>query len=148
DRYRVNKGGNPTFDAVMRGMKLMQDHHVEFNTLTVVNKEVGEHPLEVYEFLKSAGVEFMQFIPLVERVGAEPKTLAEPPLLNILTAYAQVTPWSVEPLTFGTFLSTIFDQWVRRDVGRRFVQIFDVQLGIEMGMGAALCVFAETCGKA
>ncbi len=132
----------------MRGMKLLQDHHVDFNTLTVVNKEVSEKPLEVYGFLKSMGVEFMQFIPLVERVGAEPKVLAEPPLLKILTPYAQVTSWSVEPLTFGTFLSTIFDQWVRNDVGRSFVQIFDVQLGIEMGMGSSLCVFSETCGRA
>jgi uncharacterized protein len=148
DRYRVNKGGHPTFDAVVRGLKLMQNHKVEFNTLTVVNKENSQHPLEVYEFLKSMGVEFMQFIPLVERIGAEPKTLAEPPLLKILTPYAQVTPWSVEPLAFGQFLSAIFDQWVRHDVGRTFVQMFDVQLGIEMGLGSALCVFSETCGKA
>jgi len=169
DRYRVNKGGRPTFDAVFRGMQLLQKHQVDFNTLTVVNREVAQHPLEVYRFLKQCGVEFLQFIPLVERYGAQDKTLADPPLLKVLNnmktsrcdgaapepgarsdgaAPGQVTPWSVDPREYGQFLCQIFDDWVRHDVGQRFIQMFDVQLGIEMGLGSSLCVFGETCGKA
>jgi uncharacterized protein len=103
----------------------------------------------------------MQFIPLVERVGASgaPLDFAEPPVLSrsesgvslpIIggTGRAEVTAWSVQPLAYGEFLCAIFDEWVRKDVGRIFVQIFDVQLGIWSGMPSSLCVFGETCGNA
>jgi len=157
DLYRVNKGGKPTFDLVMRGLNLLKEHNAEFNTLTVVHKELAYKPLEVYHFLKEIGSGYIQFIPLVERIGnagaggsgtgGTDAPLADPPRLKVLTPYAQVTPWSVEPMQFGTFLCAIFDEWVRHDVGRYFVQLFDVQLGIEMGLPSSLCVFAETCGK-
>ncbi len=148
DRYRVNKGGAPTHDLVMRGWGFLKNHDVQYNTLTVVNDLVGQHPVEVYEFLKAHGSRFMQFIPLVERVGSQSEVLAEPPLLRVLQPQAQVTPWSVRPQQYGDFMIEIFDRWVRRDVGKIFVQLFDVQLGIEMGLGSTLCVFAETCGDA
>ena len=156
DYYRVDKGGKPTFDLVMRGMELLKKHAVEFNTLCVVNRRNQKHPLEVYEFLKRHGSRYIQFIPLVERVGdgqtfgqgIARELFAAPPLPGGRGAPAPVTPWSVEPLAYGQFLATVFDQWVRHDVGRVFVQIFDVMLGVWMGMEAALCVFRERCGKA
>jgi uncharacterized protein len=148
DRYRVDKAGRGTFDQVMRAWDLLKAHDVQYNTLTVVNREVSLHPLEVYEFLKSNGSIFMQFIPLVERVGPTPRQFAPPPLLKILEPVAEVTAWSVQAVQYGEFLTAIFDQWVRHDVGNHFVQLFDVQLGIEMGLGSSLCLFAETCGKA
>ncbi|MGD0139729.1 MAG: isochorismatase family protein [Tepidisphaeraceae bacterium] len=127
---------------------LLKKHGVQYNTLTVVNRLVGDRPTEVYEFLKDNGSKFMQFIPLVERVGSTPEAFAEPPLLKVLAPYAEVTPWSVLPEQFGNFICEIFNRWVRRDVGKIFVQLFDVQLGIECGLGSTLCVFAETCGRA
>jgi uncharacterized protein len=148
DRYRVDKSGKGTFEQVMRGWELLKRHDVEYNTLTVVNREVAYQPLEVYEFLKSNGSHFMQFIPLVERTGPAPNLLADPPKLNVLPSQGMVTPWSVEPVQFGKFLTAIFDHWVRHDIGDYFVQLFDVQLGIEMGLGSSLCLFSETCGKA
>ena len=152
DKYRVDKQGQPTFDAVMRGMGVLKRHGVEFNTLCVVNRFNSKAPLEVYNFLKDEGSGYIQFIPLVERVGPTEEMFAEPPLLPILgqddSSSSQVTPWSVEPEQYGKFLCEIFDHWVRNDVGRVFVQIFDVQLGIWMGMPSSLCVFMETCGNA
>jgi uncharacterized protein len=148
DTYRVNKGGHGTFDSVLRGWELLEKHSVKYNTLTVVNRLSGDHPMEVYNFLKSHGSRFMQFIPLVERAGPDTKTLASPPLLRILNQESPVAPWSVQPLQYGRFMSTIFDHWVRHDVGQIFVQLFDVQLGIELGVGSSLCVFSETCGRA
>jgi uncharacterized protein len=150
DRYRVDKKGKPTFDAVMRGLSLLKKHKAEFNTLCVVNRLNSQKPLEVYEFLKTEGSGFIQFIPLVERVGSE-GSLAGPPLVPDPVedpSKSPVTPWSVEPLGFGHFLCDIFDYWVRHDVGQTFVQMFDIMLGVWMGMPAALCVFAETCGSA
>ncbi len=132
DLYRVDKGGKPTFDKVMRGIEVLQRHRVDFNTLSVVHRESARRPLEVYEFLKSIGSTHMQFIPLVDRIGVTD----------------QVAAWSVIAEDYGTFLSTIWDTWVRRDVGRIFVQLFDVMLGVWMGQPAGLCLFRETCGDA
>ncbi|MCA1596927.1 MAG: anaerobic sulfatase maturase, partial [Chloroflexi bacterium] len=147
DRYRVDKGGKPTFDRVIRGMDLLKKHGVEFNTLTVVSRANMRRPLDVYRFLKSQGSSYIQFIPLVERTGLR-HALAGPADREDENASPTVTPWSVEPLAYGQFLCEVFDEWVRHDVGRVYVQLFDVQLGIWLGMPSALCVFAETCGRA
>jgi len=148
DRYRVDRGGAPTFDRVMRGLRCLQKHHVEFNTLTCVQKDNSRRPHDVYRFLKDIGSRFMQFIPVVERVAcaAPPSGLALVSPSSPLEA--QVTEWSVEPLRFGRFLCDIFDEWVRRDVGRYYVQIFDVALESWLRMEPALCIFREACGDA
>jgi uncharacterized protein len=154
DQYRVDKGQKPTFDAVMRGLECLKYHRVEFNTLTVVSRANAQRPLEVYRFLKKIGSEFIQFIPLVERAApvqakAQGFDFAEPPdLLGPEKNAAAVTEWSVEAAQYGNFLCAIFDEWVRRDVGQTFVQLFDVALGNWMGLGSSLCVFAEKCGAA
>jgi serine-type anaerobic sulfatase-maturating enzyme len=152
DEYRVDKGQKPTFEAVMRGLELLKKHGVEFNTLTVVNRANSRKPLEVYRFLKSIGSEFLQFIPVVERAGDSEEsglTFSAPPDLGaVLKSERAVTEWSVEAAQYGTFLCAIFDEWVRRDVGKIFVQLFDVALGNWMGLGSSLCVFAEKCGAA
>jgi len=148
DKYRVDKGGRPTFDKVIRGLGYLKKHKVEFNTLTVVQRHNSYHPLEVYRFLKEIGSGFMQFIPIVERMAAasapDGLVLASPNS----NGSARVSAWSVEPTQFGKFLSAIFDEWVRNDVGRYFVQIFDVALESWLGIEQGLCVFRETCGSA
>jgi uncharacterized protein len=151
DRYRVDKRQQPTFQKVMRGLELLKKHSVQFNTLTVVNRGNSVKPLEVYGFLKSIGSEFLQFIPLVERAApAELKgyDFAPPPVVGENRNSAVVTEWSVEAEQYGEFLCAIFDEWVRKDVGTTFVQLFDVALGNWMGLGSSLCVFAEKCGAA
>jgi uncharacterized protein len=153
DLYRVDKRGQPTFDAVMRGLEHLRRHGVEFNTLTVVNRANSQQPLEVYRFLKSIGSQFIQFIPLVERIApmgmkTAGYVFAAPPMPGELKNPSPVTPWSVEAEQYGKFLCAIFDEWVRHDVGTTFVQMFDVALGNWMGLGSSLCVFAEKCGTA
>jgi uncharacterized protein len=150
DRYRVDKGQKPTFDRVMRGLELLKQYRVDFNTLTVVSDANSRRPLEVYQFLKGIGSEFLQFIPLVERAASIPDELdfAAPPVLGTENIVSPVTPWSVQAEQYGNFLCAIFDEWVRQDVGRIFVQLFDVALGNWMGLGSSLCVFAEKCGAA
>jgi uncharacterized protein len=148
DAYRVDKGGQPTFDKVMRGIEVLARHEVSFNTLTTVHRVSGAHPLDVYRFLKAHGSGYMQFIPIVERVAApaarDGLTLVSPDF----DGRASVTPWSVEPAQFGEFLCAIFDDWVRHDVGRYFVQLFDICLETWAGLEASLCVFRRTCGGA
>ena len=167
DQYRVDKRQQPTFDRVMRGLAMLRKHGVDFNTLTVVNRANSQQPLEVYRFLKSIGSQFLQFIPLVERpapagMKAAGHVFAAPPLpeewdsassrsaktKTQAGSTAPLTPWSVEAEQYGTFLCAIFDEWVRHDVGKTFVQLFDVALGNWMGLGSSLCVFAEKCGAA
>jgi uncharacterized protein len=154
DAYRVDKRQQPTFGKVMRGLEFLKKHGVEFNTLTVVNRINSQHPLEVYEFLKEIGSGFIQFIPLVERradqhFNPHGLDLAMPPQIeDIDPEELPVTGWSVKSKDYGKFLVSIFERWVRRDVGKVFVQIFDVALGNWMGMGGGLCVFSEKCGTA
>ncbi len=148
DAYRVDKGGQPTFARVMRGLKILKKHGVEFNTLTVINRKNSYRPNEVYRFLKQVGSKHLQFIPVVEQVASEPDANG----LVLLKPYArqqtEVSDWSVEPLQFGRFLQQIFDSWVIQDVGRVFVQIFDVALESWYGVPQSLCVFAPECGRA
>jgi len=150
DRFRLDQRRQPTFDAVMRGLALLKKHGTAFNTLTVVHRHNSQHPLAVYRFLKEAGSEVLQFIPLIERRATEAsQLLAEPPDPGRpTTTEIPVTEWSVEPRQYGRFLCEIFDEWVRQDVGRVFVQLFDVALNNWLGLGSPLCVFAERCGRA
>lgn len=148
DYYRVDKGNAPTFDRVMRGISKLRKHGAEFNTLTVVNRYNSGFPLEIYRFLKEIGSKFMQFIPIVERKASEPDQNGLILIQPSFAKGAEVTEWSVEPEAYGKFLVQIFDEWVKRDVGSYFVQIFDVALESWLGMDASLCVFRSTCGGA
>jgi uncharacterized protein len=141
DVYRVDKGGKPTFDRVMRGVRLLQKHEVEYNILTTVNQVNGDHPLAVYHFIRDEiGADWMQFIPVVERINDDGRTL-----------YQQgntVSDRSVQAEQFGRFLSEIYDEWVYNDVGRVYVQTFEAALRNWLGMNASgMCVFNETCGQ-
>lgn len=138
DFYRVDKGGNPTFDKVMAGIRLLQKHKVEFNILTTVHAANEARGLELYRFMRDeVGTQFIQFIPIVERDNE--------------TGYQEgeaVTERSITAEGYGQFLIDIYEEWVRRDVGKVYVQIFDVALAGYSGYSPGLCVFDETCGLA
>ena len=153
DLYRVDRGQKPTFDRVIAGLNCLKRAGVEFNTLTVIHRRNALQPREIYRFLKEIGSGFMQFIPLVERTaptgGAAGLKLAAPPVAGqVDDGAAQVTPWSVRAEDYGSFLTGVFDEWVQHDVGRTFVQLFDVALANWYGEGPGLCVFSEKCGGA
>ena len=113
------------------GIRLLGRHGAEFNVLTTVHAANAPRPLEVYRFLRDVvGTRFIQFIPIVERSGSG------------------VSPESVPSRAYGDFLCAVFDEWVRRDVGRVFVQIFDVALASWAGQNPGLCIFQKTCGTA
>lgn len=148
DKYRVLRGGQPTFEQVIRGINLLKKYKVEFNTLTCVHKENAYHGKKVYNFLKEIGSTYLQFIPIVERTT---KDKNEQKLNLVSPSYendALVAEWSVESLQYGKFLSEIFDEWVKKDVGKYFVQIFDIALEAWSGQEPSLCVFKKTCGDA
>jgi uncharacterized protein len=148
DAYRVDKGSKPTFARVMRGHNILKKHGVEFNTLTVVHRLNSDRPLEVYRFLKEIGSKYLQFIPVVEQVATQPDANGLVLLKPFSRQESKVSEWSVEPLQFGRFLQQIFDEWVIQDVGRTYVQIFDVALESWYGVPQSLCVFSPTCGSA
>lgn len=146
DRYRTSRSGKGTHAQVLAALTLLQGHGVEFNTLTVVGKHNVGQAREVYEFLLAAGSRHIQFIPLVERLST-----AESAALKLVMpgeSAATLAPWTVPAWQYGEFLNQIFDIWVRRDVGRVSVQMFDVALSAWCEQPPVLCVFAETCGHA
>jgi uncharacterized protein len=152
DSCRTDRLGRPTHAAVMRGLAILKKHGVEFNTLTALNRFNAGDPQKTYRFLKDCGSRYWQFIPIVERLPAEnvrsiKHRLAEPPGSRDQPPQTEVTPWSVDPLQYGEFLASIFDRWVREDVGNIFVQLFDVALGAWLRVDSSLCLFAETCGR-
>ncbi len=138
DRYRVDKRGGPTSERVLRGFRLLQRHGVDVNILCTVHAANQGVPLEVYRYFRDElGCSFIQFIPIVERVNE--------------TGFQEgdtVTDRSVDPVAWGAFLEAVFDEWVRRDVGTVFVQLFDAALASWCGLPSTLCIFRKTCGDA
>ncbi len=132
NRFRLDRTGKGTFASVMTGLEVLQRHSVEYNALVLVNCHNGAHPVEVYDFLCGKGVQFMQFIPLVEYEDHTAKTLTER---------------SLPPKMWGNFMNRLFDRWRGSDIGTIYVQLFDMMLGIIMGAPGTLCVHAETCGR-
>jgi uncharacterized protein len=152
DRYRRDRKGGGTFDEVLRGLRLLQKHQVEYNVLAAVARETAARPLEVYRFFKDAGVEFIQFTPIIERLAGEDEArlglrLAAPAALDRADETAAVAPWSVPPEAYGDFLNAVFDEWVRHDVGRTFVMNFEWALCAWGGIPAGVCVHAPECGR-
>ncbi len=140
DFYRVDKSGAPTFDKVIRGLRLLQKHEVEYNILTTVNHNNADHPVEVYRFLRDEiGTKWIQFIPVIERMN--------PDGLNLIQVGDRLSPRSVRPEQFGRFLIQVFDEWVHNDVGQIFVQTFEAALRNWMRLpSSGMCVFDKTCG--
>jgi uncharacterized protein len=154
DTYRVNKGGKGSFDDVMRGLEVLQAAGAEWNALTTVHAANGDLGREVYRFLRDeCDARFVQFIPIIERVadagsaGAVPwSSWRDRPLY--LQEGVAVTERSIGGEQYGRFLVDVFEEWVRRDVGTVFVQMFDVTLANWVGEPPSLCVHSETCGRA
>ena len=146
DHYRLTTTGNPSWQKVMHGIELLKKHHVEWNAMAVVNAYNADHPLEFYHFFKDNGCQYLQFTPIVERLTKhqDGRTLAsladdkEIPLAD----------FSVTPEQWGSFLCAIFDEWVRNDVGKMFVEIFDCTLANWMGVLPGICAYSKNCGHA
>ncbi len=137
DAYRHDQGGHSVFDKVVRAVRLMQQHRVEFNILCTVNAVNSEQPLELYRFFRDElKTPYLQFIPIVERANETGDQTG-----------TEVTGRSVRPAQYGRFLNTIFDEWVKRDVGRMFVQFFDGVLASYVRGRSSLCILSPTCGE-
>ena len=171
DKYRVDKSGDGTFDQVLAAARKLQQYNVDFNILCTVHAGNMDHGLEVYRYFRDqVKTEFIQFIPIVERATPEllpianrgwgDQNLPSPEEIEALPVAKSskrplytlngdlVTERSITAEGWGRFLSTIFDEWVRNDVGKVFVQSFDSALGSWVGQGASVCIHRETCGNA
>lgn len=152
DKFRRDKGANPTFDRVMKGLEALYRAGASFNTMTTLNKASAGRGLEIYTFLKSIGSRYMQFMPVVEHVrypqgkDGKPDKKARPHIVNPNEEGSLLAGWSINALDFGTILCDIFDYWVKHDVGNWFVNIFDCTLANWCGVLPGTCVYAETCG--
>jgi uncharacterized protein len=158
DRMRVNKGGAPTFDKVMAAAALLRQAGVPFNTLTCVHRFNASRPLDVYRFLRrELDARYIQFIPIVQAKGFEttaPHTW-DPARLPIVGSpqarpgnpESVVTDWSVDPDEYGYFLSRVFDEWRRKDLGRVLVNHFETLVAQHLGLPSQICIYGEFCGK-
>ncbi len=145
DAFRRTRGGEGTFDRVMRAVGQMLERGVEFNTLSVVNSLSEGRGAEIYAFLRDAGSRFMQFLPAVERVVDHPQS-RRPVIVAPGTPGSRPAEWSVSAEGYGRFLTDVFDVWVTGDVGTCFVQMFDATLAGWCGVQPGICTMCETCG--
>lgn len=145
DEYRRTATGKPTFHKVMQGIRLLNKHNVEWNALAVVNDFNADYPLEFYNFFKEIGCHYIQFTPIVERRIERNDGLSLAPGME---EGGELVDFSVTPEQWGKFLCTIFDEWVRHDVGTYFIQIFDATLANWAGVQPGLCSLAKECGHA
>ncbi|MBP2656092.1 MAG: aslB [Firmicutes bacterium] len=149
DRYRLSQARTETFTTVLKGFRLLKEYDIPFNVLCCVTKESAYQAKEIYQFFKYEGIKFIQFIPIVER---QPDAVAiELGLRHGMPGAkkaTEVTLWSVEAEEYGDFLITIFDEWVRNDVGTVHVMNFEWALEAWLGLEATVCVFAKQCGEA
>ena len=146
DHYRLTAAGKPSWKKVMQGIKLLKKHGVEWNAMAVVNAYNANHPLEFYRFFKENGCQFLQFTPIVERLtrhedGRTLASLADKDEISLSEA-------SVAPEQWGYFLCAIFDEWVRKDVGKIFVEIFDCTLANWMSISPGICAYSKECSHA
>ena len=146
DHYRLTAAGKPSWKKVMQGIKLLKKHGVEWNAMAVVNAYNANHPLEFYRFFKENGCQFLQFTPIVERLTRheDDRTLASLADKDEIS----LSEASVAPEQWGYFLCAIFDEWVRKDVGKIFVEIFDCTLANWMGISPGICAYSKECGHA
>lgn len=131
DAYRVTKAGSRTFEKVMRGYSLLRQHEIACDILCVVHALNVQYPTQVYRFFKEIGARYMGFLPLVEH---------EPGFDG------GVSDRTVQAEALGTFLCTIFDEWLSEDIGRIKVQIFEEAAATALGQEHSLCIFRKSCG--
>jgi uncharacterized protein len=158
DKFRVNKGGAPTFDKVIAAAQRLQKFRVRFNTLTCVHRFNASRPLDVYRFLRrELDSTYIQFIPIVQKKGFEtmaPQTwdMSKLPILGSAEARPDhpnsvVTDWSVDPMEYGYFLSKVFDEWRRKDLGKVLVSQIETLVAQHLGLPSQVCIYSEFCGK-
>lgn len=146
DAYRRNRHGLPSFAQVMKGIELLEKHGVEWNAMAVVNRLNVEHPLEFYHFFQNIDCRYIQFTPIVERIVLKS---GKECLAHVGDKENwQMTDASITSEQWGEFLCTLFDEWVQKDVGYRFVQLFDATLANWVGEEPGVCSMARSCGKA
>ena len=142
DIYRKRQNGESSFQDVMEGIDLLNRHRVDWNVLATVNAANVDYPVETYNFLKDLGTPFIQFTPVVERIKKD-GMLAHQNDENI-----KLADFSIKPVQWGNFMCRVFDEWVKKDVGTVFVQLFDATLANKMGVQSPVCTMAEECGSA
>jgi uncharacterized protein len=152
DRYRRNRKGRGTFERTMNGLRFLQKHQVEYNVMACVARETAAKPLEVYGFFRDAGVEHIQFTPIVERMPDATTAglglrLAAFPSLDRQEQQTEVADWSVLPKAYGDFLIAVYEEWVRHDVGKIFVMNFEWALNAWIGNPSPVCTHARQCGR-
>lgn len=131
DRHRFSRSGLPSFETTRRGYELLREYGIKTDILCVVSADNVRFPLEVYRFFRTIEASSITFLPLVER-RPERK--------------GGVSQASVPAAAWGNFLTTVFDEWLDRDIGRIKVQIFEEAARVAFDQEHSLCLFRPVCG--
>ena len=130
NEYRKDHSGSDTYSIVSDSIIRLQSYGIQPDLLCTVTDSIANKPIEVYKSLRGFNTGWIQFIPIVRR-----------------TQDGGVTPDSVNGRDYGSFLCSIFDEWLYNDFGKLGVQIFGEALIISMGRPANVCWMSQTCGR-
>ncbi|KAA6349200.1 Anaerobic sulfatase-maturating enzyme [termite gut metagenome] len=145
DSYRKNKQGRPSFHKVMQGINLLKKYNVEWNAMAVINEYNADHPLDFYNFFKEMDCRYIQFAPIVERITRHEDGRH---LASLQDDESKLTDFSITPNQWGDFLCTLFDEWIKQDVGKYYIQLFDATLANWAGEQPGICILSKNCGHA
>ena len=134
------------FEHTLRGIRLLQKHGVEWNAMATVNSRNADNPIEFYHFFKDLGCKYLQFTPVVERTNPQQALESVAKDSKEWAKNASITTESVEPLQWGRFLTGLYDEWIKEDVGNIFIQLFDATLANWVGQPSGLCSMSALCG--
>jgi uncharacterized protein len=159
DRHRYSKGGKPTHERVMAAVALLHKYQVPFSALCVVNRDNSKRPIDVYRFLRDqVRPRLIQFIPGMESRdfhaiapgywNKDSLPFLGSPRTQPGATDSVVTDWSIAADDWGYFLTRIWDEWLKHDFGRVFIDQFENVISMLFGAGSQQCVTGQICGKA
>jgi uncharacterized protein len=128
DIHRFDYAGNSAFDRVLAACDIMDKHEVEYNILTVVTSETTERAKDIYRFFRERDLHYLQFIDCIEEVDGE------------------ITPFSVDGVSYGKFLCELFDEWVEDGYPYVSIRLFDNLLQYLVGRPPECCMYKDECG--
>ena len=150
DAYRVNKGGKGTFDQVMRGLGHLAAADVDVERaddgargqrrarprgVPLPARRVRRRVHAVHPDHRAGDRGRRTTGRCRGRRGATGRSTCR--------RATRVTGRSVTAEQYGRFLIDVFEEWVRRDVGEVYVQMFDVALANWVGEPPGLCVHSR-----
>lgn len=130
NKFRKKPSGQNSFYKILSAAKLLEDHNVDFNILTVLTGHCADRGEEVYRFFRSKGFRYIQFIPCLRPFGSDEKS-------ELYMTWEQ----------YADFLIRVFNLYVKDYVRHNYISIrqFDNWVRLYLGQPVEQCGILGHC---